>query len=92
MKIIKQPTYKVIECDCGAIFQPEAGDDFDTKKYVMGCFMSICCPACGKSHPVETEKEKGTPPETCASCGVIIPEGGQYCPNCEKGVKHDTRK
>lgn len=25
----------------------------------------------------------GTPPETCTSCGDVIPEGRQVCPNCE---------
>lgn len=29
---------------------------------------------------------RGTPPDTCASCGVVIPEGiGLYCPNCQGG-------
>ena len=25
----------------------------------------------------------GTPPDTCASCGAIIPENGHYCPVCD---------
>ncbi len=25
----------------------------------------------------------GTPPETCTSCGDVIPEGRQVCPTCE---------
>lgn len=25
----------------------------------------------------------GTPPDTCASCGDVIPEGRQVCPTCE---------
>lgn len=29
-------------------------------------------------------------PNKCVLCGVVIPEGYQYCPNCEWRVKYDT--
>lgn len=73
MKIIKQPTYKVIECECGTVFQPQAGDEMDIMYGFLGAVMlRICCPICGNMCHVEIEKEKGTPPETCVSCGEII--------------------
>ena len=29
---------------------------------------------------------QGTKPETCISCGCVIPEGRLQCPNCEGKV------
>ena len=47
----------------------------------------ICrCVECMQDYPTEY----GTKTETCVSCGEIIPEGRQVCPNCEKGgVNYD---
>lgn len=65
MKIIKQPTYKVIECECGTVFQPEAGDEMNIMYSVLVEVMfRICCPTCGRKHNVEIEKEKGETDET----------------------------
>lgn len=33
------------------------------------------------------EHDAGTPPDTCASCGAIIPENGHYCPMCDSKAK-----
>ena len=32
-----------------------------------------------------------TKAETCISCGVIIPEGRQVCPRCEKEGEEDGK-
>lgn len=34
----------------------------------------------------------GTPPDTCASCGEVIPEGRQVCPNCYATEKSKNKK
>lgn len=88
MKIIKLSSYKVIECECGTVFQPEWGDEFYFADLgFVGVFARIRCPLCRRLCIAEIEKEKATPPEKCVVCGDIIPEGRQVCPNCEKERK-----
>jgi RNA polymerase-binding transcription factor DksA len=35
------------------------------------------------------DKEQEMNQETCVSCGEVIPEGRQVCPNCERGKEDE---
>lgn len=89
MKIIKQPKFNPCTCvRCGTIFLPEAGDEIFNRNFL---YMATECPTCRNYCQVTIEEERSGQPETCVSCGAIIPEGRQVCPNCEKGV-NDVQK
>lgn len=85
MKILKLAVFKARECyACGTMFQAEAGDEIEHRFYAfLGKDAHFAkCPVCGACCEIEIEKEQVTPPEKCVSCGDIIPEGRQVCPNC----------
>ena len=50
------------------------------------CWNIICAAWTARHKPDLNEYEpKHSAPHTCASCGAVIPEGIDVCPNCERG-------
>ena len=88
MKIFKQPTFKICNCEkCGTVFQPEASDTLEYRFLPpLGETYEVYtrCPTCEWYCEVTPIGERLTEQNACVTCGDVIPEGRQVCPKCEK--------
>lgn len=55
MKILREPKYKIISCDCGGVFIPEYADTAIFNLMSKGDTRLCKCPFCRTSHEVELD-------------------------------------
>lgn len=55
MKILREPKYKIISCDCGGVFIPEYADTAVFSLMSKGDTRLCKCPFCRTSHDVEID-------------------------------------